>query len=65
MAELIPVPGQRVPMVDSEGRVTQAWFYWFKQVNDKSVAGLNTDISAVSAVLQDVAVLLAFYGADE
>ena len=45
MATVKPIPNPSVPMVDSDGRITQAWFEYFRS---RETAGL-VNLSVVSA----------------
>ncbi len=47
MAMLKPIPNPSVPMVDGTGRITQAWFEYFKSRELIGFANLS-DVSATA-----------------
>jgi hypothetical protein len=58
---LQPIPGQRVPFTDGEGKITSAWFYFIKtQIVDAGLIAIDDRLTAVELQNQDAAILLSF-----
>lgn len=47
MATLKPIPGPSVPMIDKDGRITQAWYEYLKSRELIGIANLS-DVSATA-----------------
>lgn len=59
----VPIPAQRVPLTDAEGKITSTWFYWLKQ----GVSGVTDEVietqDAQAVINDDLAILTAFEAA--